>query len=604
MKDYKLFSITIFMDFKVGPIFSLLLALLIFSSGCAQNATVNVNISVIDEHGNPVEDAAISAYSNYSLENGINDKWTNLKGTIEATGTTEKDGKTTLQLLSGNYVFIAKLGGAIGGEEKLIIKGNNLVSITIKKPQAPIVGGLIVVKKNSEIEPYASQLAQNKGWLILETDKKNAPEIRSQIKAVFQQNNFEFLLIIGTDNEIPMHSKIPGHWDEASITDPQLYGDLDQDGFVDLSIGRLPFSQTTDLEKYYKNTEVSGNGIFFEYYNFNWNGNDPVDSFSARQYEYANCLNTYVPDAKSSRFTNVEELVSRYRSGELVFAAAHGSPDAYQLLGVGDGGTSMSIPYICTNCKAIDKECRCNDNEYLSNRPVVLNVSCSNAQEFGIDFVRNGAKAFIGHYNNSGYESPAFTIELLSGETFGSVVKTQVNKLVTRNLAANKEGLNIINLSTLQKYPFEDYGLMLYGDPSFRMNKHAILEPTVKIEERPNEITINIQPPKIINLTEKDKLLCYTGKEVSSESIINTDYWNNTYWNQSHDLLLTFPVKSDIKKLKRATAKIEEKEIELGKDGEFRFNLVKGNTVSNFYILFNSPYTKYDKPLQIKIEFE
>lgn len=112
-----------------------LLAVLILA-GCAQDNTTTVNVYVNDDSGRPIDGAYVSAYSGYNLGTGVNDKWTNVNGTLTSTATTKNGGTATLQIMPGNYAFTASTNdGANGGTEKLIITKSDNVNITISKPK-------------------------------------------------------------------------------------------------------------------------------------------------------------------------------------------------------------------------------------------------------------------------------------------------------------------------------------------------------------------------------------------------------------------------------------------------------------------------------------
>ncbi|GEM_PF-5479350 len=119
----------------IVPVALAYLFTILFLAGCAQDPTISVNISVYDASGNPADGAFVSAYSDYELGSGAADKWTQLNGSIQATGTA-KNGYVTLQIIPGNYAFKASLGEQSGGEEKLIIAQNNSsISIYMSRPK-------------------------------------------------------------------------------------------------------------------------------------------------------------------------------------------------------------------------------------------------------------------------------------------------------------------------------------------------------------------------------------------------------------------------------------------------------------------------------------
>ncbi len=107
----------------------------VFLPGCINDPTVPVEIQVIDEKGAPVDGASVSALSNYSFETGAQDKWTKVKGTIEATAKTGKGGKTTMQVLPGNYAFKGETQDLAGGEEKSVLAHTIVLIRLVKRPQ-------------------------------------------------------------------------------------------------------------------------------------------------------------------------------------------------------------------------------------------------------------------------------------------------------------------------------------------------------------------------------------------------------------------------------------------------------------------------------------
>ena len=117
---------------------------LIFFSGCLQDPTVQVQVFVRDEQGNPVPDAYVYAYSNYSLGSGAGLKRIDLNGTLDASALTDAQGRATLNILPGNYAFQASTSeGLAGVAEKLIVSNNEYVEITVSG-QGPVPPGQAV----------------------------------------------------------------------------------------------------------------------------------------------------------------------------------------------------------------------------------------------------------------------------------------------------------------------------------------------------------------------------------------------------------------------------------------------------------------------------
>ena len=77
----------------------------------------------------------------------------------------------------------------------------------------------------------------------------------------------------------------------------------------------------------------------------------------------------------------------------------------------------------------------CSQEDCFDNNPIFLHFSCLNARELGIDLVQNGASAFLGHYNTAGNTPRGFLSELSAGKPIGTVLKNQINRKLSRNLA-------------------------------------------------------------------------------------------------------------------------------------------------------------------------
>ncbi len=121
-------------------VFGLLVFSILFSA-CAQDPTVNLDVYVYDAQGNPVDGASVSAYSNYDLGSGANGKWARLNGLLEASARTDQSGRVQLQIIPGNYVITASKGDDAAGTEKLIVSGQNSLSLRLEKivePPKPI----------------------------------------------------------------------------------------------------------------------------------------------------------------------------------------------------------------------------------------------------------------------------------------------------------------------------------------------------------------------------------------------------------------------------------------------------------------------------------
>lgn len=146
---------------KFLPVLGLLAVL--FLSGCTQDPTVSVDVYVSDESGKRVEGASVNAYSNYELGTGTENRWLNLNGRLEASAKTNKEGNVKLQVLPGQYAFTASKDEKTGGEEKLIITGQNSVYITISKakPKEARLTISILDENNKEFDVKAKTVTVN-----------------------------------------------------------------------------------------------------------------------------------------------------------------------------------------------------------------------------------------------------------------------------------------------------------------------------------------------------------------------------------------------------------------------------------------------------------
>ncbi|MBI4210119.1 MAG: hypothetical protein HY544_01255 [Candidatus Diapherotrites archaeon] len=154
-------------------VLGILLSLALVLSGCGglgQDPTARVDVSVYDSDGNPIQGAAVKAYSNYRLGTGANDKWLNIEGTITATDTTDTRGNGDVQIapLLIYAITASKDGYETNGVEKQIITGNNSISITLRKStdsQPDIKAFLGEITKMS-VDSIAINKSDNRGYVV------------------------------------------------------------------------------------------------------------------------------------------------------------------------------------------------------------------------------------------------------------------------------------------------------------------------------------------------------------------------------------------------------------------------------------------------------
>ena len=105
--------------------------------------------------------------------------------------------------------------------------------------------GMVLARKNSSVEDAAQKVAIGKEWKFLAVDTQDPIDIKQKIKAEYDKEPFEYLLIIGNDTEIPLEDK----WDlvhneystDEHVLDSLYYGNMNGDFFVEVSVGSFHF---------------------------------------------------------------------------------------------------------------------------------------------------------------------------------------------------------------------------------------------------------------------------------------------------------------------------------------------------------------------------
>jgi hypothetical protein len=511
---------------------------------------------------------------------------------------------------NGNLVDRASLCGC-PADYKIF---NNYCVVEI--PQLDLESGLIVIKKGTDGENFARKIASRKRWSFLATAASDYKQIKREILNFYNQKKFDYLLLIGTNEEIPY--AIYDSQAQLYKTDPSLYADINNDGFIELAIGRLPFSSEPELEKYFNDLTPKGNFITLEYYPFS-SEEDPQDSSTVFEYNYGKCLASFSPSIRVYRNSNIQDLVNHYRESAILELRTHGSDNT--------ASVNETFLNIYSFRKEFDGELAWEGEiEYLTNRPIIVHMSCNNGKILGRELIENGASAFLGFYNPSGY-APIVTQRILSGKTIGEAMKDVYNSNVLTFTEArrpewpvgkyisipNIQGLNTFDItdSSQVKGPFfDEYGFILYGDPSLKLpERFQKPDYNVNVQQQMAKIIIEVGVPKLFNVSQTTDLLCYVGRTVSEGSfIIGKDSWPN-----NHKVMLTFPL-TKINRLKSMEIIIGNQRIPLDdfRDEEARINLLKGKTEQYLYVLIDdNVYIQgkvsrldYTKNLQILINYE
>lgn len=457
--------------------------------------------------------------------------------------------------------------------------------------------GLVLVRQGASTEAYAERLASWRGWRFLAVETSDATDIQSRIAAIYDQERFRYLLLMGTHDELPMVRRYTEGWYAGLFqTDPSLYGDVDGDGFLELGVGRVPFSTPDELRAYFRDLTPRGGNYYLEHYPFA--EDDPMDLNTVINYTYHQCINEASPAVMVSRFTEFAELRQRYLDATLLALKTHGSPDSFWI----NDHDDFTIYSLCPGCTR-PYGCYCETPERLVNRPVLFHATCYNAQELGMDLLRAGASAFVGFYNPSGHLNRGFVQRLLRGASIGDSFRQLYNHHMVIDVAANLPGRNVVELDP--GLAVDSYGYMLYGDPALRLPDPPAFNPSVTFEKHNGTIVLEAEPPLQMPLTDEDTMLCYTGEFIWNESVVSSSWWGTgTSVGESHYFFYTVSV-DDAATLLSTTGFSGGVEVELGPaSGEYRVNLVTGIESAVLLILLNHPELAVDETFRLEIAYQ
>ena len=314
------------------------------------------------------------------------------------------------------------------------------------------IEGFVLVKKGSVLEVIAEKVALDKGWIILKTSGINPEKIREEILQFTSGNEFKYMLIIGDFAEIPTQNrdllssflKSQGlefqnpyyddvyHVSKGVPLDSLYYGNIDDDPFVELSVGRLPFSSEEEVKNYYRNLRIEKNietinivrvlgilgpigipSIKIQFMNYN------VDNFL---------------EAKSISKTTIQKYLTE---SDIFEYHTHGNDTSF-VLGA-ESFLSADIP------------------DLSSNNPIILAGVCHNANELGKEFLKQGASAFFGFIHEGPHRNvfPFRPREI--GQSIGEALKETVNEDIVRT-----------KVNKITAYFSPNY--ILYGDPSIKID--------------------------------------------------------------------------------------------------------------------------------------
>ena len=530
------------------------------------------------------------------------------------------------QSLIGIIIVLVVVGLIAGGLYYYLSRQIPEVPEITEKPELDTKAGLVVIKRGADGENFARGVAVKKGWDFLAVATSDYKQIKQEILNFYNQKIFDYLLLIGTNEEIPyaVHNE---NWkdesDEGWKTAPMLYGDVNNDHFIELAIGILPFSSEIELKKYFTDLNPKGNFISLENYT-HW----ATSGTGWEYYTYGKCLASALSSIRNYKLTSSLNLVNHYRESAIVVLSDAGSADAVYSAGTPTNpNQQMPILHKVSFCKGFTgnieeylkggvSEC---EMEYLTNRPIVIHYSCNNAQKLGPQLLENGASAFLGFLRGGGYFYQP-QLQLLAGKTIGEAMKNTYNfRIMGRGIkdkegklignAQDTKGLNTFDITNSERLS-PNITMILFGDPAVKIPGY-FQQPNynIDIEQQTHKVIINVESSKLFPAEAGTgigtDLLCYTGEAVSHSSFINRDNRLN------HVLKLTFPV-TKINRLVSQKAIIGGQEIILDPNQEgYSINLIKGKTEEYLVVRINaemgdekSGRLDYTKNLQILIEYE
>jgi hypothetical protein len=319
--------------------------------------------------------------------------------------------------------------------------------------------GTIVVKRGSTINSFASSLAKTKNWNLLEVTSSNPQDIRNNIIQLYNQDSFTFLLILGDESQIPIYDEdllksyivstgfgFNGeliHKEENDL-DSLYYANMDNDLYIELAVGRLPFTNPADLEKYYQDLpnqkQISKINVLshlsFNVSHIGWL-RPQLDEYNGTQY--------YMVDT-------ISEFNQYLSTSDLLYSNNHGGQNGFD---IGEYYTLENVPQ-------------------LDNRQIIIGDACSSGAKLGPEFLKKGAIAYIGYYVDAKIAGLYLLDQSFNSKTLGELTR-EVNNFYYFNQLINKS-------------PRTSYYLI--GDPSINIEFDSVNKITYQTED--NQLKINV----------------------------------------------------------------------------------------------------------------
>lgn len=367
--------------------------------------------------------------------------------------------------------------------------------------------GIILVKSNSSVEKFAQELANQRNWTLISLKTNNPIEIKRTIVNVTTiDTTIGYLLIIGTDEQIPLEDKFGLiEYDkeqnrQGAVLDSLFYGNIDEDAFVELGVGRLPFDNEIDVRNYFKDLKIRGLKNQYVYY--------PIyEEISSHSLANNFCLSKEFNNTNSYIEPGKEEIVKLFNNARIFSIFTHGAPSFWAL--EEKNFSKEDIPSL------------------YEARTIVMSFACSSAQQLGPEFIKKGAGAFFGQYfvtgNYGTTDNPIIlSKKILSGSSLGHSLKEYLNYtiaeiMITNTFAYDKSGELVTNLD-IGSSAIADRDIILYGDPSISIEKLTVNLPKIVIGKRNKEILIKI-PESRLEKINKYNFHCYGGDNEANKEL-------------------------------------------------------------------------------------
>ncbi len=384
--------------------------------------------------------------------------------------------------------------------------------------------GMVLARKKSSVEDAAQKVAIGKEWKFLAVDTKDPVNIKQKIKAEYDKEPFEYLLIIGNDTEIPLEDKwelIYGGHVNDHVLDSLYYGNMNNDSFVELCVGRLPFDNESIISSYYNHLKVNGTQNYYI--------SCPIYNTS-REKVTGRCIAQEFDNTSTFWNPTIEDFTSYLNNASVFLASTHGGRNGWYLK---DGYfTKDDIPDIS------------------KTRPIIVSDACLAAQGLGKDFIEAHASAFIGQYFVTGAfgvdRSLILTKNILYGNSLGNSVRDYLNYQIATSASRDCKGTIVdINIQDFEVIP--DPHILLYGDPSLVIPPQFSYLQYPHIISEADTLTVKIPKPTIIMV---DDLVtsCYGGEnEVYKWAAIPKAGWDEIVNGREYDGLMSqfvFPIEN------------------------------------------------------------